>query len=351
MKTLRLLIIATALACPAFAWNCTTAGQVRVQVPAGTVGNGTGDGSGQVVVDNGLTFICEALPTNTLAPAINNTNSNLNTNTSVNTNTNANTNTNSNSNTNNNTLSQQQGQRQNQNQSQGQTQTANGGSATAANNGNGSNNNTTNVAAPKIPVSSAAQITLLPSAPCVKNYGGSAQTAPFGVSLGGGKIDEGCDIRETARSFSGISKLAQCKLLVNEKESKKAGVTLADCMGALEMVVAPSVAPAPIPDVHDMPNFPEPQAVIQKPAPVIVAVESFQGIYLKYNNVTKARLDGTILLVKNHPDSHLRLRYNPADKDLLDNIVVYLANSGVDKERIEVRDDGYDKGVEVIYIN
>jgi hypothetical protein len=208
-------------------------------VPAGTVVNGTGDGSGQVVVDNGLTFICEALPTNTLAPAINNTNNSLNTN----------SNSNNNSNTNNNTLSQQQGQRQSQ--SQGQTQTATGGSANATNNGNGSNNNTTNVAAPKIPVASAAPVSLLPSAPCVKSYGGGAQTGPFGMSFGGGKIDEGCDIRETARAFSGISKLAQCKLLVNEKESKKAGVTLADCMGT----IAPTEA---IPDVHDMSNFPEP---------------------------------------------------------------------------------------------
>ena len=47
----------------AFGWTCNVPGQIRVQVPTGTVGNGVGDGSGQVVVDNGLTFECETLPT------------------------------------------------------------------------------------------------------------------------------------------------------------------------------------------------------------------------------------------------------------------------------------------------
>ena len=46
----------------AMAWDCKVPGQVRVQVPTGTIGNGVGDGDGQVVVDSGLTFICEKLP-------------------------------------------------------------------------------------------------------------------------------------------------------------------------------------------------------------------------------------------------------------------------------------------------
>src|ERR1700690_2918727 len=68
MKTLWSFVIAMALTSVCFAWNCTTPGQIRVQVPTGTVGSGTGDGSGQVVVDSGLTFECEAPPTATPAP-------------------------------------------------------------------------------------------------------------------------------------------------------------------------------------------------------------------------------------------------------------------------------------------
>jgi hypothetical protein len=116
----------------AFCWTCATPGQVRVQVPAGTLGNGTGDGNGQVVVDNGLTFICEAIPT--VAPQ---------------------------------NQSQLQNQTQNQTQTQVQNQsttsTANStSSATSANTnsnsatgGNNSNNTTTNVQAPIIPVQTA----------------------------------------------------------------------------------------------------------------------------------------------------------------------------------------------------
>src|ERR1700675_4232472 len=40
------------------AWNCT-GNNIRVQVPTGTKGTGTGDAPGNVVVDNGLTFECE----------------------------------------------------------------------------------------------------------------------------------------------------------------------------------------------------------------------------------------------------------------------------------------------------
>ena len=302
MKTIRVLCIAMLLCLPAFAWNCTTPGQVRVQVPTGTVGNGTGDGSGQVVVDSGLTFICEALPTaTTQPPSVTNTNSNTNTATGGSggsigvvkatgvggnggaggsststatggTSTNNNTVTGGTSSANNNgngngsgNTTVAKGGNQQQGQQQGQQQ-----SASAANNGNGSNNTTSNtqVDASKIPVSSAITPPLLPSAPCIKSFGGGVQTMVVGGSFGAGKIDEGCDIRETARAFSGISKLAQCKLLINEKQAKKAGVTLEDCLGPVVVAVEqPS-----IPDVHDMQSFPEPQVIVVPvtiPAPVV----------------------------------------------------------------------------------
>jgi hypothetical protein len=53
----------------------------------------------------------------------------------------------------------------------------------------------------------------------------------IGGSFGSGKVDQGCDDRELARSFSGPQTLASCKILINTKKAKKAGVTLEDCLG------------------------------------------------------------------------------------------------------------------------
>src|ERR1700684_1016666 len=40
------------------AWNCSVAGEGRVQVPTSYTGNGTGDGNNQVVSQGGLNFGC-----------------------------------------------------------------------------------------------------------------------------------------------------------------------------------------------------------------------------------------------------------------------------------------------------
>jgi hypothetical protein len=242
MKTLRMLLIALALSVtPAFAWNCTTPGQVRVQVPTGTKGTGTGDGSGQVVVDSGLTFICEALPVATTQPPSSNTNSN----------------TNNNSSASNSSTSASVSAKQKQQQSQNQSQTANGGNSTssstsaststggnAVGNGVNSNNSITNVAAPKIPVASAITPPILPTVPCFKGYGGSAQTMAFGASFGGGKVDKGCNARELARSFSGPQTTASCKILLATKEAQAAGITMEDCLPIVAPIAV--VAPSPV---------------------------------------------------------------------------------------------------------
>ena len=85
----------------------------------------------------------------------------------------------------------------------------------------------------------------------------------IGGSFGGGKVDQGCDDRELARSFSGPQTVASCKILIATKKAKKAGITLEDCLGI------PAAKPEPIPDVHDMSRFPEPVIV----PPVIVMVQ------------------------------------------------------------------------------
>jgi hypothetical protein len=85
-----------------------------------------------------------------------------------------------------------------------------------------------------------------------------------GVSFGGGKVDAGCDAREMARYYALLgSRLAACKMMVNVKSSKKAGITLDDCM--LQTVVEnPPPAPVVIPPAPQVPNI-----VINVPAPVI----------------------------------------------------------------------------------
>ena len=207
-----ILIIAFS-ASPAFAWNCTTPVQVRVQVPTGTLGNGTGDGSGQVVVDNGLTFICESLPTAGASA----TGGQGGTSSST---------------------SNAAGGTSSSTQTQSST-------ATAASSG-GNNSNNTNVAAPQIPVSSAYAPTSLPSAPCLKGFGIGVQSQAAGVSFGGSKVDAGCDERELARSYALLgSRLAACKILITSERSQKAGVTIDDCLGPVPVAAVPAAVLAP----------------------------------------------------------------------------------------------------------
>ena len=73
-----LVIAAMVIGCSlsAFCWNCSVAGEVRVQVPLSYTGSGTGDGNNQVVEQGGLNFVCEALPTATTTPS---TTTNINT--------------------------------------------------------------------------------------------------------------------------------------------------------------------------------------------------------------------------------------------------------------------------------
>ena len=108
---------------------------------------------------------------------------------------------------------------QTQGQQQGQTQTATGGSAAS------SNSNDTKIAA------SAISPPVLPTVPCFKGAGGAVQAGMIGGSFGAGKVDQGCDYRELARAFSGPQTVASCKILLNTKKAKKAGITMEDCLG------------------------------------------------------------------------------------------------------------------------
>jgi hypothetical protein len=95
-----------------------------------------------------------------------------------------------------------------------------------------------------------------------------------GISLGGGKVDKGCDIRETAEEFRNAGSLtAFCKLMITEPSAIKAEVTFADCI--MEVGVAqeptPAVAPAPAAPVLPQVIVPAPQVTINLPPQPIPA--------------------------------------------------------------------------------
>jgi hypothetical protein len=278
-KTMLLaMILCTA---SAFGWNCTTPGQVRVQVPTGTRGNGTGDGSGQVVVDSGLTFICEALPVPVTTPPSTNNNTNSATSAANATSGSASkatatggnatagvSNSGNSTNTINNSLNQKQKQQQQQNQTQSNSSTNSnqsaGGSVTDV------GNSVTTVEAPKIPVASAYAPPVFSTTNCFKGYSAGAQTPLIGGSFGGGGIDKNCAALATAQNLYAMgSHLAACKVIVTTKAAKDAGVTMEDCMTVPQrqapVVIAP---PAPLP-------APEPVQVNvyfpAQPVPVVVA--------------------------------------------------------------------------------
>jgi hypothetical protein len=289
----RLVVIAALFACmgtTSYAWDCTTPGQIRVQVPTGTIGNGHGDGGGQVDIVEGITFECMAPPTSAPSTSTQSqtqnqtqsqTSSNQNTNTAKATGGSATSNssatggsvnnsgnsTNQIRNTNVNVAQGGQGGSVSNSGNSKQTQTAN---ATATGNGDNSNNYTENV--PR-QVSSAYAPTILPTTPCFKGYSAGGQGAAFGVSFGGGKIDENCARLEVARSFAGAgNRLAYCKTMLTNKYVQQAGITLADCMN----VPVPAVQePTTVHESGSTPivvNVTSP--VVNVPAPVVTVVEA-----------------------------------------------------------------------------
>lgn len=250
----------------AYAWPACSGNWIAVPT-------GTSSANGAVVVEGGQTWQCQ--PKTTTNPT--------------------NTNSNTNSNTNKNDQSQNQGQ------SQGQQQVANGGSARSsskatggtsqvlgsgnsssnssvgpisstntntATSSNNSSGNTTSISESstytesKIPVNTAYAAAPYPTAQCFKGGGIGGQTGVFGFSINGGKIDENCARLETARSFDAVGEyFAGCKVKVNNKYAKEAGVKLEDCLNRY-------VAPQPVVQVPQPPQAPTP-IIVNLPAPVV----------------------------------------------------------------------------------
>jgi len=264
MKKIALALFALVLSVPAFAWNCTTPGQIRVQVPTGTVGNGTGDGSGQVVVDSGLTFECETLPTTSTTPTTSNSTSTATSAANSNaTGGNASSTATGGSVKNTNTLTNTQGQKQGQTQSNSSVNSNQSSSGSVSDVGNSQ----TTVEAPKIPVNTAVAPPVFSTTNCFKGFSAGGQTAVGGLSFGGGGIDKNCAAERVAQDYFAMgNRLAACKVITSTKASKDAGVTLADCMNVpvpvvrtvVPVVSAPIPAPVTVQITNNIPPAPAP---------------------------------------------------------------------------------------------
>lgn len=151
--------------------------------------------------------------------------------------------------------------------------------------GNSSNEYSSNtlVESAKIPVSTAYAPSTFPTVGCFKGYGAGVQTAPVGVSLGGGKIDENCAILEAAGRAHNL--LAFCKVYVSNKYVKKAGVTLADCLNApvTEKVSIVTEQVTPVPQIIVIPVG----VTLTQPAPVLTVTPSVRKTIRK--SVAKKR--------------------------------------------------------------
>ena len=312
----------------AFAWP-PCSGQWN-QVPKGT---SHANGAIEITGDN-LTFQCQQPKTPT-PPTTTNSNTNQNTNTS----------TSGAKSTSVANATATQGQKQNQGQSQ-----SSDSAATAANNGNNANNSVSNTRVERnTPMAYSPEA--IPSAPCIKGYSGGASGASFGLSMGGGKVDEGCAIRETARAFAlGGSKLAYCKVLITSKEAKKAGVTLADCLAVPAVVPVPvaEVVPAPVP--VPLAVIPElPVEIIPTTAFVVLADCDIAGSTV--TNECKARLDTAVLYLRNKGDGFLVVDTDTfTGFNRAKNVVAYLVQAGVNSEVVRTRlQGGTNHGVQVSY--
>jgi hypothetical protein len=165
-----------------------------------------------------------------------------------------------------------------------------------------------------------------------------------GGSIGAGRIDEGCDIRETARSFTNVSKLAQCKLLINEKNSKKAGITLEDCMGPIvvpqtaRMVIAPPV-------VVEVPTVAK---EIVPEAPVLP--RTFSIACVLFNNVCKQELDEMVLRVKTNGGRLSVFATVYTNQHMIRQISNYLTENGAENF-ITITDNSHATTVDVTVVD
>ena len=282
-----LVVLAVAGLCSpvAHAWNCSNPLSERVLVPAGTAGT-YGDGDGQLAEYNGQLYECETVPVAPPAPSTPASTSKSKSSSTANSASNSTSNSASSASNNtsvvakggnasatggsvgNISTTQSQTQSQSLSNSGNSKSSATGGSANGSGNSSNSYVNAVNNPAQ---TPSAMAPPILPTVPCFKGYSGGASTSAFGVSFGGGKIDENCAELEAARvGLASGNHVAFCKVYLLNKYVRKAGVTMEDCLSLPEPSVTVEQGPATV--IPEPTPAPQPVITINVPAPSVVII-------------------------------------------------------------------------------
>lgn len=169
---------------------------------------------------------------------------------------------------------------------------------------------------------------MLPTADCIKGNSGGAQTAPFGLTLGLSKEAEGCEIRHDALVYlAGGSRLAYCKMMITGKKSKKAHITLEDCMAAIPPIVAVPDAPVATEErLRDIP--PMISTYVEPPMREFQVLQTCDFTGLHADNTCKAKLDAAVMFFESAEGGYITVDAQSGNRGVqrTDSIVSYLVH-------------------------
>lgn len=241
---------------PAFAWNCPS-GQHRVQAPPGTPKTAP-----FYDVVEGIAFICESdtPPTPPSSQKQDQSQTQSQNQTSNNTNTNNNSSKSTSSSASNSSSKS----------ASNSSSTSSSGVSDSGNATNNSSGNSTSFVENQVRQTPPAYApdAAFTTSPCIKGFS-AGLSFPGGAGTGGfSKTDKGCDSRQTAVIFHALGNdTAAAKLLCSTDASKRAKLTIDDCLALVVPRPQTVVVPAPLPQ-------PQPTVIIvpqPAPAPAVVA--------------------------------------------------------------------------------
>lgn len=110
----------------------------------------------------------------------------------------------------------------------------------------------------------------IPTAPCIKGFSAGGSSPLLAGNFGSGKIDAGCDSRETARIFALMgNQLAAAKILCSTDAAKRASLTLEDCKSFVVVPTEIKLAPVPTSELDKLTEQTVQQAKLALPTPIV----------------------------------------------------------------------------------
>lgn len=171
----------------------------------------------------------------------------------------------------------------------------------------------------------------------------------FGISGGAGKIDKGCDDRETARSFALLgNREAAAIILCNTPASKRAHLTLEQCMNITVLVQQPALPPVVLPQPAPVINVPVTIVPVTVPTPVEAPAQTseatfkeFGSCHIVHMNTCERIVDDALIYLQLHPEASLVLR-GPQEGS---KILVYTRSRHLDSSRIRMNFSDEQNGI------